>query len=446
MNTRKFPALLILMVTALWAGCTVSKTPAPPLAGPSELGLSFQILANPDVISQDGASQALVVVQAFDPNGQPAKNVPLRAEILFNGVLTDWGTLSARNIVTDNNGRASLIYTAPPAPIVSVASSSFSNVTLLFTPVGTDSANHEIRSVNIRLVPPGVIPSAGGPTAEFTVTPLSPSAFVPATFDAFGECVVGKPDSCSSAGPTGVIVSASWNFGDGSAASGSPAIHQFANTGTYIVTLTLMDNNGVTGTKSKTVTVIAGNQPTAQFVMSPSGGAFTNQTIFFNASQSRPGDGRRLVRYDWDFGTGSTGSGVTTSKSYDSVGTYTIVLTVTDDVGQTARVTGTVSIQANPTSLPTARFFWSPNPARQNEPTTFDASPSSTSISGTIIRYDWNFNDGSNPITSTTSPTIQHTFFAQSPNPIPGGYPVRLTVTDSNGQTSPPVTQQVVVQ
>ena len=48
--------------------------------------------------------------------GQALRNLSLRAEISVNGFcVSDFGTLSARNLVTDGTGRASAIYTAPPS-------------------------------------------------------------------------------------------------------------------------------------------------------------------------------------------------------------------------------------------------------------------------------------------------------------------------------------------
>ena len=88
----------------------------PPLSGPSEFGTSVTITASPDAINQDGGSQSLITITTRDSNGNPLRNVSLRTEIFVNGVHTDFGTLSARSVVTDANGRATLIYTAPGAP------------------------------------------------------------------------------------------------------------------------------------------------------------------------------------------------------------------------------------------------------------------------------------------------------------------------------------------
>ena len=70
----------------------------------------------------------------------------------------------------------------------------------------------------------------------------------------------------------------------------------------------------------------------------------TSQDVFFSAEGSRAASGRRIVAYDWNFGSGRTGSGVTTSKRYDTAGSYVVTLTVTDDASQATTVTQTVTV------------------------------------------------------------------------------------------------------
>lgn len=54
----------------------------------------------------------------------------------------------------------------------------------------------------------------------------------------------------------------------------------------------------------------------------------------FDGSGSYDPDGD-IVAYDWDFGNGVTDSGITTSCSFDKLGSHTVTLTVTDDRGAT---------------------------------------------------------------------------------------------------------------
>jgi PKD repeat protein len=67
--------------------------------------------------------------------------------------------------------------------------------------------------------------------------------------------------------------------------------------------------------------------PVATFTYSCSG-----LTCDFDASASYDPDGS-ITDYDWDFGDTNTGSGVTPSHTYGAEGTYTVVLTVTDNDG-----------------------------------------------------------------------------------------------------------------
>jgi PKD repeat protein len=87
-----------------------------------------------------------------------------------------------------------------------------------------------------------------------------------------------------------------------------------------------------------------GTEPTADFVYSPAA-PIANQTVYFNASASKPGTGRTIVSYDWDFRPAPPQQGVMVSASFLQAGVYNVTLVVTDDVGQQASVTKAVTIQ-----------------------------------------------------------------------------------------------------
>ena len=136
---------LTIGALVLSAACTTSQQTVPPLAGPSEFALSLRVTATPDSISQDGASQSSIVVNAFDPNGRGISGLALRIDMAVNGVLQDYGTLSARTIVTGTDGRATTVYTAPVPPPPAAGGSS-TVVTIMATPTGSNyvTANPQI--------------------------------------------------------------------------------------------------------------------------------------------------------------------------------------------------------------------------------------------------------------------------------------------------------------
>jgi len=121
--------------------------------------------------------------------------------------------------------------------------------------------------------------------------------------------------------------------------------HDFNTLGTYTVTLTVTDDRGQSASLSKSVAVAATADPRADFVVSPSAPK-ANEKVYFNGATSTAGIGRTIVRYDWDFGSGSQDSGMLASFTYTKAGTYSVVLTVTDDAGNKGSTSKTVTIAA----------------------------------------------------------------------------------------------------
>jgi PKD repeat protein len=332
MKHRLFTRALVVAVAAVAGACTLDKQTAPDLAGPSEFATSVVISISPDVLPQDGSSQSVITMTARDANGQPLRNLGLRAEIRVDGTPIDFGTLSARSVVTGSDGRATIVYTAPSSPDVSV--DPFTVVEIVVTPIGTDFNNTQARSASMRLVPTGRIAPPDGLRPAFTFTPSTPTDHQDILFDA----------SSSQAPANNPIASYSWNFGDGDRGSGRTATHDYSDPGTFIVTLTITDGFGRSASTSQSLTVGAGVDPTATFTFSPTD-PVPGSTVNFNASGSRAAPGRSIVRYTWDFGDGTSGSGVQASHRYTVLGSYTVTLKVTDDAGRTSVATQTVPIK-----------------------------------------------------------------------------------------------------
>ncbi len=159
----------------------------------------------------------------------------------------------------------------------------------------------------------------------------------------------GKPDVffVSSATPdTGAtIVSTSWDFGDGTTASGGATQnHRYAVSGDYTVTFTATDSRGLTTVKTFTITITVPNAlPTAAFTPSVS-----ELTASVDASASADTDGT-IASYAWNWGDGSAaGEGATAIHTYATAGTYTITLTVTDDDGGQSTTTSEVTVAPKP--------------------------------------------------------------------------------------------------
>ena len=322
---RRGTAIATAAGLLLAVGCTMKKQEAPPLTGPSELGTSVIVQVSPDTLQQDGASQSLVTVTARDTAGQPKANVPMRAEITVAGVTTDFGSLSARNIVTDSSGKATLIYTAPPAPPLGANTNII--VGIQVTPTGTDFGNAYPRSASIRLVPPGIVGPPPSPLLPAFTAPSAttgnPSVFTATVTDSAGNDATSQ------------VASYSWDFGDGDTAGGQTATHAYSSPGSFAVTLTITDLLGRVAHATRTVTVGPGTLPTATFVFSPTP-VQAGQTVNFNASGSTAEPGHRLTTFSWNFGDGTLveTSGPIATHVFAKTGTYTVTLKVTDDAGR----------------------------------------------------------------------------------------------------------------
>ncbi len=419
------------------AGCTVKKQEAPELTGPSELGVSLALTATPDVLTMDGSAQSSILVQARNGQNQPIRDMGLRAEVVVNGEIADYGRLSAKTANTNSEGRASFVYTAPQSPTLGNSDSGKDLVTIRVIPSGSDYSNAVERTVNIRLVPQGIIlPRPYTPVARFVFSPTAPAEGVAVQFDGSGsvdviECPTdaASVDQCTTTKST--IVDYAWQFGDGSRASGERASHTYDKLGAYTVTLTVTNSRGITASTSQFVTVGNSADPTATFTVSPASPA-VNQSVFMNASGSKATAGRTLVSYDWTYGDGSSDSGVNVSHRYTRTGNFTVTLTVRDDLGKTGTATQAVTV-GSPT-LPTGVIAFSPSSPLVNQVITFDGTQSTAPAGRTITRYDWAFGDGA----SDVGPNVTHRYS------VAGDFTVILKVTDSTGASST-VSRQVAV-
>jgi len=243
------------------------------------------------------------------------------------------------------------------------------------------------------------------PTAAFTWDPHDPDVGDLVTFNA-----------TTSYDLDGTIADYTWNWGDtNSNVTTNPIIaHTFSTAGSYNVNLTVTDNDGLKAWVVHTVNVGV----VAAFTFSPPA-PDPGDVVTFNATCSYS-PGGTIANYTWDFDDGNitTVNATTITHAFSIGGSYTVNLTVTDNVTRQAWVTHTVNV-----GVPVTNFTFWPSKPNARDGIVFDATASSDPDG--IADYTWNWGDTSSNVTA--NPMIAHTFSTA------GSYNVNLTVTDNTG-------------
>ncbi|HZI79694.1 MAG TPA: PKD domain-containing protein, partial [Vicinamibacterales bacterium] len=181
------------------------------------------------------------------------------------------------------------------------------------------------------------------PVPLIDMTPTSPRRFEITNFDASGTTLGGAP--------CGSDCSYSWDFGGEGTASGQIVRYRFLNEGNYLVRLVVTSKDGVSQTKTRSVTVVAGTNYLLEFTYSPTNPQL-GDLIRFDARGIVPPDGVTIQEYQWDFGDTTTGSGVIVEKTYSGISTngegrvFTVRLTTVDSSGRTLQTTKNITIAA----------------------------------------------------------------------------------------------------
>jgi PKD repeat protein len=94
--------------------------------------------------------------------------------------------------------------------------------------------------------------------------------------------------------------------------------------------------------------------PFAAFVCTPSTNVTLGEIVTFNATGSHASENRTVASFNWKFGDNSTGLGIVTTHTYDTIGNFTVELTVKDNEGletlaiQIVRVTEATNENGDP--------------------------------------------------------------------------------------------------
>lgn len=211
------------------------------------------------------------------------------------------------------------------------------------------------------------------------------------------------------------IATYTWDFGDGPPQNGPAVIgHFYANAGVYSVKLVLTDIRGCRDSITK-INLMRVWGPTSNFTPSPLAGC---RALLVNFADAATTDGvHPITTWVWNYGDGQTQtlSSGPFSHLYDTAGSFTASLKVTDSFGCTDSL-----------AYATPVFVTDPQALFSSADTLTCVGANvvfANTSTGVNLNYTWNFGNGNTSLAAT--PT---TMYAAD-----GDYTVSLIVADVNG-------------
>ncbi len=182
--------------------------------------------------------------------------------------------------------------------------------------------------------------------------------------------------------------------------------------GSYVVTAS---TRGATVSASFTLTNT--DSPISGLTATSSSPTILNTNTAFTATITTGTN----VTYQWNFGDNSAlGSGASTSHTYAAVGTYTVIVTATNNLGSASK-----SVVVNVRDVPiTGLQAANSSPKPVGSAVNFTA----TIGGGSGVSYTWDFGDGN----GGSGTTAQHTYASA------GTYTAIVTATNTSGSTAVP--------
>lgn len=259
--TRKIAALSLACGLTL-QGCGLDEVKVPEsLIGPSELGLSLQMLALPDAVLADGIQTAVIQAVLQDQNGKRVAGRGIIFTIMDEaGRTAEIGQLTSASgarvfgsttIPTNANGIAQVVYTTPERRDFTANA----RIRIGARPVGTDAQGAPNWTVTLDLLSAEPrrfpqVPGNASPTCNFNIAPNNPVN---------KEGTVLRFYSTSN-DTDGYITRYEWYFGDGTSATGGEGHIDYQKgyplAGTYTVTHIVTDNVGAQSACSLTVAIV----------------------------------------------------------------------------------------------------------------------------------------------------------------------------------------------
>ena len=214
---------------------------------------------------------------------------------------------------------------------------------------------------------------------------------------------------------TGNPTSYFWEFGNGNTSTLPNPIATYLTPGAYTVKLTVSNGNGANSlTRSQYINVYAA--PTVGFTSSTRSGC-TPLTVQFSDT-SIAAAGTINNSWSWDFGNGQTSTQPNPLVTFNTPGSYTISLKVTNDKGCSRTISRANYITVTQGVVPS--FTYS-NATVCSAPASINFTNTSTGP-GTLT-YLWKFGDGN----TSTAPNPTHTYNTN------GTFTATLITTSSAG-------------
>jgi PKD repeat protein len=330
-RTNRFQAVTVRAAAAALAvlaasACAVDKQGAPSLAGPSGFAQSLIVTAAPQVLPRDGSSMSTISVTARNADGSAMAG----RRLLFTASA---GTLVTSEVLTANDGKASVVYIAPSQNV------GVDGAVISVVPIEAgDLANTHGTSLLLALLGPDV------PVAAFSTTPLSGAPGAPyravLTFDGTGSTLGGTP--------CGSRCSYVWDFGDGSGGRDLATQHQYSNSGVFNATLTVTTASGTSNSITKPVVIAPPALTTPDFTFTPCASLVPKCMTLTDTAV--PPDGITIETRYWDFGDGTSPVSTPlpaidhTFPATPGPATYNVRLRLTDNLGRVSTIIKAVAV------------------------------------------------------------------------------------------------------
>jgi len=308
------------------------------------------------------------------------------------------------------------------------ATSRGASVSHTYTSAGTYIANITLTNADgltSRAIQQIIVNESAPPIANMSASTTRGEATLRVNFAA--------EDASSSSSP---INRYQWNLGDGSSATGPSVSHSYTRAGTFLVVVTITNENGQSANTSQQITVtepVVLAPPVASINASPVRGEAALQVNFSGIDTSNSGSA--ITSYQWDFGDGDTTSGASVMHDYTNAGTYTATLTMRNNNGLTATSQQQIIVSeptpAPPVTLPVAVMSATPTSGATSLLVNFRATDDA---GANIVGYNWDFGDGN----AASGQNVTHIY------DTPNTYTATLTLTDTNGDTDS-TTNQIYV-